>query len=54
MTLRRLLIQHLSESTATFGLLLTIFGCVVRAVRRTLHGGPLHHGGYGTGLASFV
>ena len=36
--------QWLAEAVATFGLLLTIFGCVARrAGRGRLRGRPLHH-----------
>ena len=38
--------QWLAEFVATFGLLLTIFGCVARRPGRgRLRGRPLHHGG---------
>ena len=38
--------QWLAEAVATFGLLLTIFGCVARDARRgRLRGRPLHHRG---------
>ena len=38
--------QWLAEAVATFGLLLTIFGCVCAATgRRAVRGRPLYHGG---------
>src|SRR6185437_6753823 len=36
--------QWFAEAIATFGLLLTIFGCIARARRSCLRGGPLYHG----------
>ena len=43
MTVRAGAGQWLSEAVATFGLLLTIFGCVARTRRCSLRGRPLHH-----------
>lgn len=38
--------QWLAEAVATFGLLLTVFGCVWRRPELSgVRGGPLHHGG---------
>ena len=43
-TVRTGLGQWLAEAVATFGLLLTILGCVARTRGRTLRGRPLYHG----------